>query len=276
MENVEMVQQKHDLTSMLCKVQEIIELYERTRQRTMELESVNKELESFCFAVSHDLLAPLRHINFYSQALLEDYEDKFDSMGQKYLQKIKSVTKRMEQFIHDLLMLSRVNRGDFLREHINLSIMAHNIVEELKKSQPERQVIFSIVPDLTVIGSHSLLWAVLENLLGNAWKFSEKTEEAIIEFGATEVNGKIAYFVRDNGSGFDMTYAEKLFAPLQRLPGASDFEGQGIGLASVQRIINRHGGHVWAEGELGKGATFYFTVPAGDKNSANYAEHVDL
>ncbi|ACI17143.2 hypothetical protein COPRO5265_0030 [Coprothermobacter proteolyticus DSM 5265] len=225
-----------------------------------ELEEANRELEAFSYSVSHDLRAPLRSIDGFSQMLLEDYADKLDDQGRDYLKRIRAATQRMSQLINDLLTLSRISRADMHFEELNLTAMAEDIAAELKQSQPERDVEFIIEPNVKAYGDSHLLRIVLENLLRNAWKFTSKHKSAIIEFGVKEHDGKTVYFVRDNGAGFDMAYVDKLFVPFQRLHEQDEFEGTGIGLATVQRIVHRHGGTVWAEGEVEKGATFYFTL----------------
>jgi PAS domain S-box-containing protein len=225
-----------------------------------ELSAVNKELEAFSYSVSHDLRAPLRSIDGFSKALLEDYVDKLDEQGRDYLQRVRAASQRMAQLIDDLLNLSRVTRGDMRCEPVNLSVLAQTIAEELKKTQPGRQVEFVIEEGLTVNGDARLLKLVLENLLSNSWKFTSKHKRGRVEFGAERSDGKLAYFVRDDGAGFDMAYVEKLFIPFQRLHAPTEFPGTGIGLALVQRIIHRHGGHVWAKGGVEKGATIYFTL----------------
>ncbi len=235
-------------------------LEELVVQRTTELTAVNKELESFSYSVSHDLRAPLRGIDGFSQALLEDYPDKLDEKGKEYLQRVRSATQRMGELIDDMLNLSRVTRSEMRREIVNLSTLVRTVAAELQKTQPERQVEFVIAEGLTVNGDTALLRVALENLLGNAWKFTGKQPRAKIEFGVTQHKGKPAHYVRDDGVGFDMTYVGKLFAPFQRLHSVGEFPGTGIGLATVQRIILRHGGTVWAEGAVGKGTTFYFTL----------------
>ena len=227
---------------------------------TTELKLMNKELEAFSYSISHDLLAPLRSIDGFSQALLQEYPDKLDEQGKNYLQRVRANTQRMGELIDDLLKLSRLTRSEMKLEMVDLSTLAQSIATELQKTGPERQVEFVITPGLSAKGDSHLLRLLLENLLGNAWKFTGKLSQARIELGATQVDGKQAFFVRDDGAGFDMTYADKLFAPFQRLHSASEFPGIGIGLATVQRIVHRHGGRVWAEGEIEKGATFYFTL----------------
>jgi len=225
-----------------------------------ELETANKELEAFSYSVSHDLRAPLRSITGFSTILLEDYKDELDNEGKSYLKKISDSGELMGQLMDDLLKLSRVMRSDLNFERINLSDMAHKIVDELRNDEPKRKVKVTIAPNMIANGDKNLLGLVLQNLLGNAWKYSSKTSEPRIEMGTVEHNGKQAYFVHDNGVGFDMTYADKLFKPFQRLHKATEFTGTGIGLATVQRIIRRHGGEVWAESKVGEGATFYFTL----------------
>ncbi len=227
----------------------------------VELEAVNQELEAFSYSVSHDLRAPLRSIDGFSQALLEDCHDQLDASGQDYLRRIRSATQRMGQLIDDLLNLSRVTRSDIQLESVDLSQLANRICNNLQQTQPERQVEFAIQPGLCAQGDTHLLQILLDNLLNNAWKFTSRNLQARIEFGAIATNSGIpAYFVRDNGVGFDMAYINKLFRPFQRLHGMHEFPGNGIGLATVQRVIRRHGGRVWAEGIVGQGATFYFTL----------------
>jgi len=236
------------------------ELEQRVAERTVELAAVNKELEAFAYSVSHDLRAPLRSIDGFSRALLEDYEDRLDAEGQDYLHRVRASCQRMGQLIDDLLRLSRVTRGEMRREPVDLSALAQEIAVELQETQPERRVEFIIQPGLAADGDARLLRVVLENLLGNAWKFTGKRRQARIEFGLTEAEGRSVYFVSDNGAGFDMAYADRLFGAFQRLHSLAEFRGTGIGLATVQRVIHRHGGHVWAEGAVGQGATFYFTL----------------
>ncbi|MDZ4230801.1 MAG: ATP-binding protein, partial [Dehalococcoidales bacterium] len=230
------------------------------RKRTAELEASNRELEAFSYSVSHDLRAPLRSMEGFSNALLEDYADKLDDRGRQYLKYVQESSDLMAQLIDDLLKLSRVTRSDMNYERVKLSEMAQKVQAQLEKSEPYREMILNIAPDITAYGDRNLLRLVLENLLGNAWKFSGKVSSPCIEMGTTEQNGKRAYFIRDNGVGFDMEYADKLFKPFQRLHKSTEFAGTGIGLATVQRIINRHGGKVWADSKVGEGTTFYFTL----------------
>jgi PAS domain S-box-containing protein len=226
----------------------------------MALETSNRELEAFSYSVAHDLRAPLRGINGFSSALLEDCADKLDEQGKDYLRRIGAGSERMGLLIDALLALSRVSRMELQRETVNLSRIAEAAIKQLRMSQPERVVEFVSQDDVLAEGDPALLRAVFDNLLGNAWKFTAGREVANIAFGTTEKDGAVVYYVKDNGAGFDMAYAGKLFIPFQRLHQASEFAGTGIGLATVQRIARRHGGEIWAEGIVGRGATFYFTL----------------
>jgi light-regulated signal transduction histidine kinase (bacteriophytochrome) len=225
-----------------------------------QLTATNKELEAFSYSVSHDLRAPLRSIDGFSQALLEDYADNIDEQGRNYLGRLRSASQKMGELIDGLLKLSRLTRSEMHREKVDLSALAQEITANLQETQPKRRVEFVIETKLADVGDRQLLRAVLENLLGNAWKFTGKRRQPRIEFGATQNGERKAYFVRDNGAGFDMTYVDKLFGAFQRLHTTEEFPGTGIGLATVQRIIRRHGGNIWAEGAVDKGATFYFTL----------------
>ncbi len=236
------------------------ELEQRVAERTAQLEAANRELEAFSYSVSHDLRAPLRGIDGFSQALLEDYSEQLDDQGRDYLRRVRAATQRMSRLIDDLLGLSRITRGELRREAVDLTGLARSVAEQLREAQPERQVEFQVADGLSAYGDPRLLRIALENLLGNAWKFSSRTAGAVVEFGVMRDDGEDVYFVRDNGAGFDMNYASKLFGAFQRLHDVREFEGTGIGLATVQRIVRRHGGRVWAEGEPGRGATFYFTL----------------
>jgi PAS domain S-box-containing protein len=226
----------------------------------MALETSNRELEAFSYSVAHDLRAPLRGINGFSSALLEDCADKLDEEGRDYLRRIGAGSERMGLLIDALLALSRVSRMELQRETVNLSRIAEAAIKQLRMSQPDRIVEFVSQEDVIAEGDPALLRAVFDNLLGNAWKFTGGREVAEIAFGTTEKDGAVVYYVKDNGAGFDMAYAAKLFIPFQRLHQASEFAGTGIGLATVQRIARRHGGEIWAEGIVGRGATFYFTL----------------
>jgi len=233
---------------------------EQLQLRAAELEAANRELEAFAYSVSHDLQAPLRSLDGFSEALLEDYTEALDATAKDYLNRIRGSSQAMGQLIDSLLRLSRVTRSELHREAVDLSEIAAEVAARLKSSQPERAADFNTAPGLTGAGDRQLLRQVFENLLGNAWKFTAGRHPAKIEVGSVYREGRTAYFVRDNGVGFDMAYAEKLFQPFQRLHSSTEFPGTGIGLATVQRIIRRHGGEVWAEGEVDKGATVYFTL----------------
>ncbi len=229
-------------------------------RRTAELDATNQELEAFSYSVSHDLRAPLRGIDGFSQALMNEYSDVLDEQAQHYLERVRTGSERMGQLIDDLLALSQVTRGEMRRENVDLSDLARTIVTGLQERDPQRQVEFVIQDGVVLNGDTRLLRVALENLLGNAWKYTGKHDQARIEFGLTEDDGKRTCFIRDDGSGFDMAYADRLFGAFQRLHDASEFEGSGIGLATVQRIINRHGGRIWAESAVDEGATFFFTL----------------
>jgi PAS domain S-box-containing protein len=235
-------------------------LEELVAERTTDLLAVNQELEAFTHSVSHDLRAPLRRIEAFSQILLEDYADHLDKQGSEHLERLKASSQHMSQLIDDLLDLSRVTSATVNRQQTDLSAMAQAIVADLIKEQPERQAHFDIQEGITVFGDPDLLSIMLQNLLDNAWKFTSKKAETEISFGITIYEGRQAYYVRDNGAGFNMAYAGKLFEPFKRLHSAKEYSGTGIGLASVKRIIRRHGGQIWAEGEVDQGATFYFTL----------------
>jgi|GEM_PF-709431 len=289
-----------NLVSILCLVQDVTarkhaeqqllelnqELEARVAQRTAQLQAANKELEAFCYSVSHDLRAPLRSIDGFSLALLERYQSQLDEKAQHYLKRVRAASQRMAELIDDLLELSRVTRGEIRLQSVDLSAIFQEITTEVQQTQPERSVEFTIVPDAVVKGDGRLLRVVLENLLHNAWKFTSHRAETRIEFGmldcassslsvpqkkcftsdrSAEINSSVhcqtVYFVRDNGAGFDMNYAEKLFGAFQRLHSQDEFPGTGIGLATVQRIIHRHGGYIWAEAAVDQGATFYFCLP---------------
>lgn len=229
-------------------------------------EAANRELESFSYSVAHDLRAPLRSIDGFSHALLEDYGEKFDAEGKKYLSFIRESAQHMAQLIDDLLALSHVTRSDFRSEAVDLSRLARAAVTRLQANQPERRVDVVIQDGLAVEGDPRLLSVLLDNLLGNAWKFTGKRSEACIELCAKPGDGGVpVYFVRDNGAGFDMTFVSKLFGVFQRLHAASEFEGTGVGLATAQRVVSRHGGRIWAEGDTNRGATFYFTLSGSER-----------
>jgi two-component system NtrC family sensor kinase len=228
-----------------------------------ELEWKNKELEAFSYSVAHDLRAPLRSVDGFSQALLEDYANKLDDEGKQYLRYVRESAQQMGQLIDDLLSLSQVTRGEFQREQVDLTAIARDVAARLQKQHADRQVELVVADGLVAPGDARLVTVAFENLLGNAWKFTGKRAAARIEVGAAGDHGRRTYFVRDNGAGFDMTYASKLFGVFQRLHSTNEFEGTGIGLATVQRVVRRHGGRIWAEGAVGHGATFFFTLEGG-------------
>ncbi|BEH09346.1 ATP-binding protein [Geobacter sulfurreducens subsp. ethanolicus] len=229
-------------------------------ERTAALEASNRELESFCYSVSHDLRAPLRHIDGYSRILLEDLQGRLNEEDRLYLERLRHSTLKMESLINDLLELSRVTRSDLDRQKVDLSLMAREIVAELGKASPARAVEWHIDGGMWAQGDPLLLRVALVNLLGNAWKYTNRTAHAIVEFSSVRENNHQTFFVRDNGAGFSMDYADKLFIPFQRLHREDEFEGTGVGLATVKRIIARHGGRIWAESAVDHGATFYFTL----------------
>jgi signal transduction histidine kinase len=231
------------------------------------LKASNQELEAFSYSVAHDLRAPLRGINGYSRALVEDYGTQLDGQAHEYLERIAAATERMGQLIDALLSLSKVTRGDFRREDVNLSRLADAVVKQLRLAQPDRVVEFVNAADVVAKGDGPLLRALLDNLIGNAWKFTGGKPDARISFGVDEDDGTPAYYIRDNGAGFDMAYAKKLFAPFQRLHTDKQFAGTGVGLATVQRIVHRHGGRVWADSKVGDGATFHFTLTSTNQGA---------
>ncbi|HLX69869.1 MAG TPA: ATP-binding protein [Verrucomicrobiae bacterium] len=236
------------------------ELEQRVFERTAELQFANKEMEAFCYSISHDLRAPLRSIRGYSDIVLQEYADKLDSCGQEYLRKACDSAMRMNQLLDDLLRLSVISRGELQCEQTDLGELAGQIVSGFKSSEPDRAVKFTIGRGLMASGDSRLLQIALANLLNNAWKFTSRKADGIIEFGSEDQGGERVYFVRDNGEGFEMEWKHRLFGVFERLHSAKDFPGTGIGLAIVQRIILRHGGRIWAEGKRHEGATFYFTL----------------
>jgi PAS domain S-box-containing protein len=233
---------------------------EDLKRNAAALEAANKELEAFSYSVSHDLRAPLRSMDGFSEALLTDYNDKLEETGIDYLNRIRQASQTMSQLIDDILKLSRVTRSDMRLDKVNLSELASSIAAELKAVQPDREAEFIIVPDLIVNADKQLLQVLLRNLLENAWKYTGKCSKTRIELGVNRQDGQTVYFVKDNGIGFDMKYADKLFQPFQRLQTSKEYPGTGIGLATVQRVVRRHGGSIRAESEAGNGATFYFTL----------------
>jgi len=242
------------------------ELEQRVRERTAELEASTRELDAFAYSVSHDLRAPLRSLDGFAQVLIEDYGDVIDKDGQHYLRRIQANAVRMAQLIDDLLKLSHATRSELHRERVDLSALSRDIVEELREQSPERAVNVVVAEEMAGSGDAHLIRLALDNLLANAWKFTSSTESAAIEVGSFSADSEVTYFVRDNGAGFDMRYAGKLFDPFQRLHSAVEFEGSGIGLAIVQRIVRRHGGRIWAESSPGAGASLYFTLSPSATN----------
>jgi light-regulated signal transduction histidine kinase (bacteriophytochrome) len=239
--------------------------FEESRRLNRELEASNRELEAFGYSVSHDLRAPLRSIEGFSQALLEDYGDKLDEQGRDSLWRVRAATQRMGQLIDDLLHLSRVTMAELRREVVDVTALVRSVTESLLIQHPQRKIEIVIAENVEARADSKLLRVALENLLVNAFKFTSKTPAARVEFGAYEGKERQrVYFVRDNGAGFDMTFASRLFAAFQRLHSPSEFAGTGIGLATVQRIIHRHGGRIWAEAAVNKGAAFYFTLEPGE------------
>ena len=232
----------------------------RVRERTAELEASTRELDAFAYSVSHDLRAPLRSLHGFSDALLDDYADALDDEGRGYLHRLQHNVQRMGRMIDDLLNLSRATRVEIARDSINLGVIAREILADLASTEPGREVASAVDDDLRAYGDPQLVRLAMQNLLENAWKFTAKRADALITVGRTERDGEQLFFVRDNGAGFDMQYASKLFNAFQRLHAAAEFEGTGIGLAIVARVVRRHGGRVFAEAEPDNGATFYFNL----------------
>jgi light-regulated signal transduction histidine kinase (bacteriophytochrome) len=244
------------------------EIAETRAELVTELEYKNEELESFSYSVAHDLRAPLRSIDGFGLALLEDYGDKLDDEGKEYLKYVRESAQQMAALIDDILALSRVTRSEFERGRVDVGALARDVAERLARSTPDRKVDVVVADRLEAEGDGRLLKIAFENLLSNAWKFTRDRADAKIEVGATGRASK-TFFVRDNGAGFDMAYSSKLFRTFQRLHSNKEFEGTGIGLATVLRVIRRHGGRIWAEGEVGKGATFYFTLDHDARSDAS-------
>jgi light-regulated signal transduction histidine kinase (bacteriophytochrome) len=236
------------------------ELEQRVAERTRELRFANQEMEAFSYSVSHDLRAPLRAVEGFSALLEQTQQGDAAGKAQDYLKRIRAAALRMGRLIDDMLNLSRVGRHQLELENFDLARLAREIFDEIHAADPSRDVVFATSGDMRVRGDVSLMRIALTNLIGNAWKFTAKRVSPKIEFGIVANGTPPTYFVRDNGAGFDMTYVDKLFGVFQRLHSVSEFEGTGIGLATVQRIVSRHGGRVWAESEVGRGATFYFTL----------------
>jgi len=255
-----------DLSDAQAKIQMLnAELEARVEQRTAELVVANENLEAFTYSVAHDLRSPLRALSGYSEALVEDYGDRLDETGRWYTERIQAATERMSALIDDLLNLSQVSRAEMSLGPVDLSTEVAAIAGELQTREPGRRVRFALQDGVWVNADRTLIRTVLQNLVENAWKYTAKRDGATIEFGTTAAeDARVCCYVRDNGAGFDPAFAGKLFQPFQRLHAVTDFPGTGIGLASVRRIIERHGGRVWAEGAVGRGATFYFTLNASE------------
>ena len=253
-----------DLSDAQAKIQMLnAELEARVELRTAELVVANKNLEAFTYSVAHDLRSPLRALSGYGEALAEDYGDRLDETGRWFIERIQAATERMSALIDDLLLLAQVSRSEISLGPVDLSTEVADIAAGLQSGEPGRRVRFAIQNGVWVNADRTLIRTVLQNLVENAWKYTSKHDGAIIEFGTTTAeDGRVCCYVRDNGVGFDPAFTGKLFQPFQRLHAVTDFPGTGIGLASVRRIVERHGGHAWAEGAVGRGATFYFTLDA--------------
>jgi PAS domain S-box-containing protein len=264
--NVEFVSNVYpsDHTKVIqCNIRDITErkkTEEKVKLYTSELEIANKELESFSYSVSHDLRAPLRTLDGFSEMVIENYGEKLDETGKDYLNRIRVASQTMSQLINDMLKLSRITRAEIIKDTVNLSDMAQSIYTEILMTEPDRQAEFIIAHNVLVNGDRQLLQILMRNLLDNAWKFTNKTLQTRLEFGENQQTGKRVLFIKDNGAGFDTKYSDRLFQPFQRLHSSEEYAGTGIGLAIVQRVVQRHGGHIWAESEINKGATFYFTL----------------
>jgi light-regulated signal transduction histidine kinase (bacteriophytochrome) len=261
--NTPVLDRNGEVQALIHAVEDITDLV-REHQRLVEsnnaLGATNEELEAFCYSIAHDLRAPLRGIQGFSQALLEDYSDSVDEKGQNYLQRVAAAALRMSELIDDLLNLSRISRSPVSRVPVDLSAMARDVIKDLEDHYPHR-VSATIADGLHATADARLVRIILENLFGNAFKFTAKVADARVEFGVEPTDGVATFFIRDNGAGFDEAYASKLFSPFQRLHSAKDFPGTGIGLATVQRIVRRHGGRAFAKSTVDGGATFYFTLP---------------
>lgn len=239
-------------------------LKEKVEERTFELANANKELQAFCSAVSHDLRAPLRAISSFSEIVVEDYEGKLDEVGMDYLNRIRDSASKMEILIDDMLQLSRVSRHELEFEEVDLSLIATEILQRLTFIEPNRKTELIIEDGITCYGDRGLLIIIMENLLGNAWKYSSKKPVAKIQFGQKQQDDGCTFFIKDNGAGFNMKHVDKLFEEFKRLHGEAEFPGTGVGLATVGRVVSRHKGKIWAEAEVEKGATFYITLPSAD------------
>jgi light-regulated signal transduction histidine kinase (bacteriophytochrome) len=253
----ELEKSQNSLTLLLDDVNDINVQLQKTNTK---LDSTNKEMEAFSYSVSHDLRAPLTRMDGFSQAILDTYSDKLDEQGKHFLNRIRSSSKHMAKLIDDMLALSRISRKDIFRQQLDLTQLAENISKELMNTEPKRKVDFKIKKGLKIKADQKFIIILLQNLLGNAFKFTGKEKNAVIEFGKKSIDKKEIFFIKDNGDGFDMKYYDKIYIAFQRLHHEEDFPGTGIGLAIVQRIINKHGGKIWAESEMGKGSVFYFRL----------------
>lgn len=253
------IAQGQDITERKKAEEDLINLNESLARQKIELEALNRELEAFNYSVSHDLRAPLRAMDGFSAALMEDYYEKLDETGRDYVVRVREASQKMARLIDDLLRLSRVTREKMNWEMVDLSAIAREVSAEMRASQPERSADFVIQDGARMIGDARLLRILMENLIGNAWKFTARRSKAIIEFGIVKVEGETVFYVRDNGAGFDCKYVDKLFTPFQRLHTSKELPGTGIGLATSMRIMRRHGGRMWAESDIDNGAVFYFT-----------------
>jgi signal transduction histidine kinase len=244
--------------------QKVRSLNQQLQEKIEELERANDELEKFSYSVSHDLRAPLRSIDGFSEALLDLYDDKLDERGQNYLQRVRNSSQEMGTLIDDILELSRISRTNIKRVEFDLSAMVRGISESAKNNHPDRSIEFIIESNMTINADRTLLKTVFQNLIDNAVKFTNAADPAKIEIGTIDKDGETIFYIKDNGVGFDMNYYEKIFTPFQRLHSSRDYEGTGIGMANIQRIIRKHDGRVWAESEPDNGATFYFTIGKGN------------
>jgi len=252
---------KLEIDALKSAQRQIAFLNQNLETRNRDLERLNKELEAFSYAVSHDLRSPLRIIHGFSEALKQSAAPKLSTEESNWLKKISDAAARMDRLTEDLLRLSRITRSQLKREAVDLALVAREVVHELRQGEPQRNVVFAISECPEVHADPVLMRVALSNLLGNAWKYTARRPQAVISFGMEEREDQAVFCVRDNGAGFDMAYASKLFAPFQRLHSAREFPGSGVGLACVARVVHKHGGHVWADARTGEGAAFFFTVP---------------
>jgi len=241
-----------------------VPLEQQLRERTAELEAARAELVDFAYSISHDLRAPLRSIVGFAKVIEEDYADRVDAEGRDALHRVRAAARKMAEQLDDMLKLSRVSRSELTREPVDLGDLAREIATELEAAAPRPGVVFDIAPGLVGWGDRRLLALLLQNLLGNAWKFTSKAAHPRIEVGALRDGPQSTFFVRDNGAGFDMKFSNKLFGAFQRLHSVNEYQGTGIGLATVQRIVHRHGGRIWADAQPGRGAVFFFTLAPGE------------